>query len=118
LLDEAQDAMIALDLVVFVRASLRTIRDRLSKRDPPVSRLERGLGVDDRPFLRAEANSDAVIRKLEGCGVSIVEVANDIPAEMTRSARVVASTICSMLHGGEVSSSYGHQIGPERMAWR
>jgi hypothetical protein len=106
--DEAQK--IPLDLVIFVRASVSTVRDRLLKRDPPVSRLERGLETGNAPLLRAEMNCDAVIRTLKGCGVPIVEVTNDNLDEMALSSRLVSNTICSMLRARALPSDGNAQI--------
>jgi hypothetical protein len=54
------------------RAGFGTITDRLAARAQRVSRLEHELGMNDQPLLRAEAQGEAVIRKLKERGVPVL----------------------------------------------
>jgi len=92
-----EEAMVRPDILVHVRAGLHTIRERLSRRSPHVSRLEHALGSDDQPLRIAEANSTAVLSKFEARGIVIIEVANDHPEQLTSNAELVTNTILSKL---------------------
>ena len=96
-LDGCEQAVVEPDMVIHVRAGIQTIRTRLSRRNPHVSRLEHDLGSDDHPLLIAQANSDAVLSRLAARGIAIVEVSNDHPEQLDLNAQLVASTITLML---------------------
>jgi thymidylate kinase len=111
LLDDSVDGVIGPDMVVYVRADLQTVRDRLARREPRVSRLERVIDMDDGPLRRAEVHSKAVVQILEKHGVAVLEVVNDNPDERILGAERIAGAITSMQEERRARSGAPSRVG-------
>ena len=98
------------DLVIHVRADRAIISERLSRRVPQVSRLERELGAGERPLIRAELQAEAVIDRLKAAGVRVIELSNEEPAALSRNAGVVVDGILRLLHGAGHASAERQRI--------
>jgi hypothetical protein len=91
--DPGAEAMVGPDMVVHVQAPLHLIRERLSRRDPHVSRLEQALGANDQPLRRAQAHSEAILRRLRSRGILVVDVASHTPEQLVFGAERIAAQI-------------------------
>jgi thymidylate kinase len=96
---EPSCAAILPDLVVHVRASPQSLKERLAARAQRVSRLE-SLGGDCASLVRARANSDAIVQVLKTRGVQVIEIDNDYPDQLATGARSILDALTLLLKDG------------------
>jgi len=110
---EPEGAAILPDLVVHVRASPQSLKDRLMARTQRVSRLD-GHGQDFASLARARAHSDAIARLLQSKGVRVVEIDNDHPDQPAEGARSIADALALMRMNGRWATSAPVELSREK----
>jgi thymidylate kinase len=88
------------DVVVYVQAGFAEIARRLASRSQRVSRLEEQLMRDEYSLERADAQAQAVLRRLETGGAHILRLANDSPEQLACNAEIVAASVITMVKRG------------------
>jgi thymidylate kinase len=96
------------DLIVFVRAELQVIGNRLAAREGHASRMD-AFQRDHEVLRRSEAHADAIIDRLRSGGVSVIEVENNDSMQLVSSARLVADAIMTALSEHRGTSGAGLQ---------
>jgi AAA domain len=99
------------DLIVQVRAGLRTIEDRLRARERRVSRLEDDLRGAEQALSRAEALGEAIIARFKMANVPVIVVDSDDAEQLASGAQMVARLVVAMLDERSVASGARPQRG-------